>query len=268
MIKKIFINMLCAFVPSKKLRKKIRSMFLNNGSNDCLKFTVSNAQFGEDIIVASILSYFFQKSSTSITYLEIGSNNPVETNNTYYFYRRNGSGVLVEPNPNFAKITTQLRPGDIFLNCGIAFDDKKESTYYDFGQNAHALNTFSQERAESVSKHYNLVRKINLPLMDINEIFSKYFSDRELDFMSIDVEGLDLEILKKINYNSKIRAKIICVEANMRNITYGSANDIIQFMEENDYALVASTFVNLIFADTKQMKPTIENIVFKNRKIS
>ena len=117
-MKKLLINLITSFIPSKKIRKKIRAKFKNSNYNDEPK--ISYAQFGEDIIVEIILLYLFNKNSNNIKYLDIGSNYPHKVNNTYYFYKRKGQGVLVEPNPYFKKTTNKLRPRDVFLNCGIA----------------------------------------------------------------------------------------------------------------------------------------------------
>ena len=55
----------------------------------------SFAQSGEDLIANFIFKYL---DIPKITYLDVGAWDPVEVNNTYYFYRRGFRGVLVEPN--------------------------------------------------------------------------------------------------------------------------------------------------------------------------
>src|SRR5262249_29835011 len=55
----------------------------------------SYSQAGEDLIVRF---FFYHQRISNITYLDIGANEPIQLNNTYYFYRRGFRGVLVEPN--------------------------------------------------------------------------------------------------------------------------------------------------------------------------
>lgn len=258
------IKFLSFFIPNSMLRKKFRSiidpeyLYLNKNIIDeieLLKSFTSYSQFGEDKVLIPVLCYLFDKGIANISYLDIGSNAPDFDNNTYFFYKRNGNGVLVEPNPVFADITKMIRPRDIFINAGITFDEKKEALYYDFGENATGWNTFSKQRADEViAEGHHLKQILNLPLIHINEILDRYFSSKELDILSIDVEGLDLEIIKSINFN-KYRPKIICVEANKEDLIYACDNQTIKFMISQKYVLVADTFVNFIFADTTQIIP-------------
>ena len=64
------------------------------------KYRKSYSQCGEDIIVARLLR---DMGIDMPFYVEIGTNDPVIFNNTYFFYRRGAHGVCVEPNPKLHK---------------------------------------------------------------------------------------------------------------------------------------------------------------------
>lgn len=145
------------------------------------KYNKYYAQFAEDIVAnVAFLSLFNDKISS---YIEIGSNNPTQDNNTYYFYKNNSikKGVLIEPNPKYA-YTPKERPKDVFLPCGIAFNDEKEADYYDFGDIANALNTFSKERAQITEKNYPLQKIHKIKLVKIQEVLDEYFAQTGLDY--------------------------------------------------------------------------------------
>ena len=68
------------------------------------------------------------------------------------------------------------------------------------------------------------------------------------DFLSLDVEGLDFDILSSIDYDANYH-KVICVETieYTPDGTGGKNNDIIQFLLSKNYFVFADTFINTIF---------------------
>ena len=142
---------------------------------------ISYSQFGEDLI----FSLFFSHNEIhNPTYLDIGANEPKYISNTYYFYERGSTGVLIEPNPFLYKKLKMQRPKDIILNIGIGFTDVKEADFYMFPNYANGLSTFSENEA----KHWEEIgmkglgkipveKIIKMPLIPINSILEKYWFD-------------------------------------------------------------------------------------------
>ena len=64
----------------------------------------SYSQFGEDAVLQHLL-----KKSTG-TFVDIGAYHPVLYSNTYAFYRRGWSGIVIDPNPRFKKLYRLFRP--------------------------------------------------------------------------------------------------------------------------------------------------------------
>ncbi len=86
---------------------------------------------------------------------------------------------------------------------------------------------------------------ISLPVVTIQEIVKKYHNNIFPDLLSIDVEGLDEEILRSIDFETNF-PKIICVET--QNYAKGMREEsIISFLEEKNFKIVAETGLNTIF---------------------
>lgn len=210
------------------------------------------SQFGEDIILAHL---FAQLEIMRPTYLDIGANEPRYISNTYYFYNRGSRGVLVEPNPFLFKKLKRFRSEDIVLNTGIGFTNVSEADFYLFPNYANGLSTFSAKEAkhweETGMKGLGKIRVekvIKMPLITINDILGKYFAGKAPNFISLDVEGLDLDILKSLDFN-KCQPEAVCVETLGYNDKQQSfkLNDIIDFMLTKNYDVYADTRVNTIF---------------------
>jgi FkbM family methyltransferase len=201
---------------------------------------VTYAQQAEDLIIADIFGYLGIKE---IRYLDIGANDPIQDSNTYLFYKQGHRGVLVEPNPAYGPKYREKRPGDNVLEVGVGVTDQQEADYYMV--DAHpGLNTFSKEVAD---KHAALGRKITVTkrkLVNINKVIADNFTTPP-NFISIDIEGLDLDILKTLDFD-KYRPAVICVETLVVN-TRKIDPAIEEFMRSRKYTARGATFVNTIF---------------------
>ena len=205
----------------------------------------SFAQVGED----HILNYYFQSIGIKQpSYLDIGANMPVYGSNTYFFYSRGSSGVCIEPHPELSEHIRKKRPKDIVLNIGIGVSDISSADYYIFPKKFSGWNTFSKEEAEYRNANGQPYEKvIQMPLKPVNNILRDHFTHAP-DFISIDVEGLDFDILKSLDFD-QYAPKALIVET-LRMGDSNSAHkrtDIAEFLETKGYIVYADTFVNTIF---------------------
>ncbi|MEO7769105.1 MAG: FkbM family methyltransferase, partial [Ferruginibacter sp.] len=156
----------------------------------------------------------------------------------------------------------KLRKKDIVLNTGIGFNDLTEADFYMFPNFANGLNTFSEKEA----KHWEetgmkglgkipIEKVIKMQLISINAILEEYFKDNSPNFISLDVEGLDLEILKSLDFY-KFKPGVLCVETMGYDDDQQSfkLNGIIDFMISKNYHVYADTRVNTIFCSNDIFK--------------
>jgi FkbM family methyltransferase len=207
----------------------------------------SFSQAGEDLSVRFIL---YHRGIAKMTYLDIGANDPIELNNTYFFYRAGYRGVLVEPNPAFGERLKSVRPNDTTLVAGIGVTADREADFYVLS--SPALSTFSKEQAEQAAKslpgNAAIKEVIKVPLLNINNVMELHFGGAPT-FVSIDTEGMDLPILKTIDFD-RFRPKIICAET----LAVGTTKvipEIAEFMATQGYVVRGGSLVNTIFIDSK-----------------
>ena len=220
-----------------KLKKAIHSILL--------KAKVSYSQAGEDIIIEYLLNSI---GINKPKYIDIGANQPIKGNNTYLFYLKGCRGICIEPDISLLPILKKERSKDSILNIGISFSKAMLADFYYFENEHNAWNTFSKEDAIKKKEKTGIEFKTTKVELDtLNHICEKYkFED--VNLISIDVEGLDLDILKSIDF-SKIKAQVICVEtiAFSLNNTIKKNDEIISFMLLKNYVVYADTNLNTIF---------------------
>lgn len=218
---------------------KIKRVFSEKPSTD---FKKSYSQCGEDMII----DYVFKlRNIEKPTYLDIGANDPYYLSNTAYFYQKGCRGINIEANPALIGRFQSERSEDINLNVGIA--DKEGAADF-FIMEDNTLSSFSKEDVDAMvaqGKKLRSVKKINLTTL--TKIIEENCDGNYPDFMSIDVEGLDFEILKTLNYDEKA-PKVICVEAaEFSPVGAGRRRDeLIDFLAGKGYYEYANTNLNAI----------------------
>lgn len=203
---------------------------------------LSYSQCGEDLIVQYI---FDRRNIAKPSYLDIGANHPYFLSNTALFYRKGCKGITIEANPQLARLFESHRKKGVSLNVGIS-DNEDELDF--FIMKDDTLSTFSKKEADEMiaaGKELNIVKKIKL--ITITKVLNDYCAGKFPDFLSLDVEGMDLQILRSIDFGKSF-PKVICVEAaNYSPIGAGSRREeLIEFLVSKDYYEYANTNLNAI----------------------
>lgn len=212
----------------------------------------SHSQQGEDLIVAAICAVLKIQRPT---YLDIGAADPCQDNNTFLFYEKACRGVLVEPNPAFCRKLRSRRPGDTVLNVGVGTTNQTEADYYMIGgRDGDYLNSFSKTQVDDIVARSEglryIARVLKLPLVNINEIIAQHFKSAPT-FVSIDTEGLDLDILRTFDFD-RFRPTIFSVET----IAIGTTRvvtELLDLFQSKNYSIRGGTFVNTIFVDNARL---------------
>jgi len=207
----------------------------------------SFSQAGEDQVINFLLSGI---GITTPTYLELGVYEPITGSNTYFFYKNGSKGVLVEADTTLIENIKKHRPRDIVLNYGVGVTSEKDADFYVFEMPAH--NTFNKEEAEYRAKNgsYKLAKIEKVKMLPINDILKSHFNGGCPHFLSIDIEGLDLDVLKTIDF-SIYPIPIICAETCMYSENHIKSKDlsIEQFLKSKGYFVYADTYINTIFVN-------------------
>lgn len=209
----------------------------------------SYSQCGEDLIIDFILQRFVGGTPS---YLDIGAHHPIHISNTYLFYQRGGRGVCIEPDPDLFSKFKNRRVRDTCLNVGVGSLEQESAEFY--VMSSKSLSTFSRVEAERYEGYgtQKIENIIHIPLIEVNSIFESCFITTP-DLVSIDVEGMDLEILSAIDF-SRFRPTVFCVETltYTEDRTEKKCDKTISYMEANGYFPYADTYVNTIFVDREK----------------
>ena len=171
--------------------------------------TFSYAQKGEDILI----DCFFNRKNNGY-YLDVGCFHPKWISNTYLLHKKGWTGTAVDLEEHKLRFYKKIRGekvnvikaavvGKVGSDPSVMFY-KFESS---FGwSDVDTLDTQkASEWAERHSKSYDLE---TVKTLHINELLSGL---PPVDFLNVDIEGLDLEVIEAIDLN-RFRIKAILFE--------------------------------------------------------
>lgn len=197
-------------------------------------FKKSFSQKGEDLIIDQLLGY--KKKGF---YVDIGAYDPTRFSNTKRFYMRGWRGMNIDPNLMLIKKFERERIGDINLNIGISKKNDRV-TFYEFFPST--LSTFSDKEAKKyISEGFKLTSKKKILVRALASILDKYCKSKNVDFLSVDTEGMDLEVLESNDW-MRYRPHVICVE------NHGNEKRILNFLKKHGYELIYNNGLNSIFS--------------------
>jgi FkbM family methyltransferase len=188
---------------------------------------------------------------TCRNYFDIGANDPVLHSNSYLFYRDGGSGVLVEANPTIARRLGRKRPRDKVVNQGVVAEGS--GTMQLHVMDMDGLSTLSDEWRETIAEEglATAANVVTVSVIGINDLLLQHAPRTGIDFASLDIEGLDLQVLQAWDFD-RWRPFLFCVETAsvsgrgyIRNEAFGA------LMEARGYTPLFNTFANTIFVDAR-----------------
>lgn len=224
-------------IPNWILKKyrKIKGLYFNG-------FVIkSYSQEGEDLILNRI---FGEKKNGF--YVDVGAFHPFWISNTNIFYQKGWNGINIDAMPLSMTLFDKFRSRDINLECPIS-DENKTLTYYAF--NDPALNGFSKDlsMARNLDPNWKVIFQKDMETKKLAQILDENLPKGiHIDFMSIDVEGLDYAVLRSNDWK-RYRPDVVLVEMLNTNLEDISHSEIGAYMKSNGYAAFAKTFNTVFF---------------------
>ena len=192
-------------------------------------------------------------------FVELGANDGITQSNSLYFERqRNWRGLLVEPAPqNFLKCRQNRSVrNSIYCAACVSFDYAQEFVriaYSNLMSTSLSLESDIQDprahskmgdrflgSGETIFEFGAVARTLNALLLDAH-------APKKIDFLSLDVEGAELEVLKGIDHQT-FRFKYLLVEcrdfARLSAYLEKQGYCYIEKLSEQDYLFASVQLVN------------------------
>ena len=206
-----------------------------------LKKRSTYSQNEEDLFIDE----YFKKKDSGF-YIDIGCYHPIKYSNTALLYNRGWKGINIDMNQTSIDLFNIIRKRDKNI-CAALSNIRKQTVQY-FDHSFSPINTLDKKFSDIASKKFsfNHHKEKKIETYKFNQIIkANDIKTNQIDFINIDVEAHDLEVLEGIDL-SIFKPKIICVEMsnNKNNIKDKKLKD---YLNENRYVLIKMIGLNGFF---------------------
>ena len=195
------------------------------------------SQEGEDMVLRRLI-----KSTEPGFYVDVGAHHPLRFSNTYYLYKQGWRGINIDPNPGTKELFDAFRPNDINLDevisdvdgTTIQFDIYSEPAFNSaIGDRRQGLEQYFSHSVERVTSRLDTLLRTHLP------------ADSSVDVLSIDVEGLDLQVLMSNDWKA-VRPQYVVTETAI-DLRDPNASDVVKYMKSVGYRLRSYLYLSALF---------------------
>ena len=203
------------------------------------------SQEGEDLISARLLG-----DKHEGFYVDVGAHHPTRHSNTYLFYRRGWRGINIDATPGSMAEFGRLRPRDINIERLVGIDPTPRRFYL---FNEPALNTASGALARMRSaenEQYQIASQTELVPQSLSSLLDEFLPrGQSIDLMSIDVEGMDFEVLRSNDWD-RYRPTLLLAELLGTTLSDLQGHEIVRFLRDRQYRPIAKLYNTVIFSIT------------------
>lgn len=215
---------------------------------------VAFSQEGEDKILYCLFSRLNKKDGF---YVDVGAHHPHRFSNTYLCYLQGWRGINIDANAEAIALFRKTRPRDINVSIGVG-EKAEKSTFYIFDE--PALNTFDAKVAQNVVNNsaYKIIGERIVKVMPLSQILDIYLPKGQgIDFLSVDVEGRDLDVLKSNDW-SRYTPLCVLVEYHSgfdrkEGFSFSEVlnSEITKYLQSKGYSIFAKTLNTIFFYGQK-----------------
>lgn len=214
------------------------------------------SQSGEDA-----LAWSFFKDEPPGFFIEVGAFDGRHGSNTLLFEEQGWRGICVEPHPEFFPFCRANRPGSVCVNVACVGRGHSGNASY-LSEPLGVLSGIRADQTLDMEGRYAArgmtfpgFTAMEVPAQTLDEVLAKHCPDvRRIDFLSIDVEGTEIDVLEGLSRE----ARLVVAEAN----TEQERDRLTGYMKARGYSLARSILQNYFFSAEPGIVDTLSKATF------
>jgi len=207
------------------------------------KWKKSYSQCAEDLIVEFIFKSRPIKSRGF--YVDVGAHHPRRGSNTYSLYKKGWRGILVDMESDKVIAARLARPFDICVQAAVSDGERDVGV---FSPGAFSTKTTIDPTSALSDSSTNFVKTASVRTTTLTKILDDNSCPGDFDFLNVDCEGHDLEVLYGLNLE-KYCPRVICVEIweASEGVDKLIGSQIHQYLTKNGYSLYSWAILSAIY---------------------
>jgi FkbM family methyltransferase len=185
----------------------------------------------EDLIAARLLDSHLRAGY----YVDVGCHDPVKLSNTLLLHAAGWRGINIDANPAAVERMRQHRPGDVavWALVGRPGEDRELVVFGD-----EALSSADPGFVGRWEQSAEVVRRVAVRSRSLTDILEEHAAPADFDFLNVDVEGMELEVLESLDLD-RFRPRLIALEIHGFDAAEPASSPVIRFLAARGYALRA-----------------------------
>ena len=196
------------------------------------------AQFAEDVSVSRLFPDGFVGF-----FVDVGCFHPKKHSNTWKLYKDGWRGINVDIDSIKIEAFRLVRPEDISIACAVSTAEGE----VEYWSNGFYSLTVSLDDEYVEGKDGYVKKSVEAKRLSTIIDETKY-RDRQIDFLSVDAEGHDLQVLQSLDFE-QYDPRLIAVEIHEAGFRRVVETDLYKFLEEKGYSLVGWCGLTLLMAN-------------------
>ena len=198
-----------------------------------------NGQIGQDA-----LAYALLKDKQDGFFVDIGAHDGISLSNSYLFEKLGWRGICIEANPRTFATLQQNRQCNTY-NLAIYSKNIGHTNLTISSSDCSVLDTLEVNLTSTHRERmqgYGALEKVSVPTATFDEVMQNHPEVSHVDFLSLDVEGGELEVLRGIDFD-KHSFGVMTIEHNHTE----SKELVRQFLEERGYRALMQNSFDMMF---------------------
>jgi len=203
------------------------------------------SQYGEDIVYDRVIGM-----KQEGFFVDVGCFHPTKYSNTYKLYRFGWRGINIDLDEVKIKAFNLRRPKDTNVLCAVS-EEEGECTLYSAGFYS-LVQTLDPVTAEKMRKAGLTITERKVKTQPLTAIIDNTrFKDRRIDILSIDVEGVEMMVLRSLDFE-RYKPRLIVVEYHGRTLEELMESELYLFLKDKGYHLFNWTGPTLHFQHSEK----------------
>jgi len=215
------------------------------------------SQHGEDFLLHKVFN------KTNGFFIEVGCIDGLRFSNTLFFEKLGWKGLCIEAHNDYIELLNKNRPNSKVVHCAIGDNDKDDVVFYANARGSlSSLDKTTEERwRRDYAEHFTGFEEQVVKERTLTNVLDE-FGVKEIDLLSIDIEGYEIEALMGLDF-TKYKPEVLIVESD----GIDHKRRIKEILSLQGYVFVLDFFRNLIFSLNKSHRSLICNKVFSDVKL-